>query len=478
MNALVEPAHLAEPDNAAVVLEAPKQPVLPWSPEAEQSVLGGLLLDNLALDRIAGTLQESSFWHAAHRTIWTAITAQIAASRPADVITVFEALQRVGAADEVGGLAYLNDLAASVPSSANIRRYAEIVAEMAAHRATIAAADKALAIAREPGPMDGKLDRIAAAFAPVQSTQMRAEPRRLGDLVPAALERYQALSDGTRTPGWATGIQPLDKLLLGGLRPGKVYGVAARPSVGKSSLARAMAINLARNGHPVLLLSQEMPADEVTDCAIAQIGVIAGDRLQTGQLSDQDWSKLTEATEAAGQLPIYIDDDGGLTPDQIAGKARMVKGVQVLVLDYLQLSTSTLKGATTNDQIAQISKALKQLALRMGIAVVVLSQLSRKVEDRIDREPQLSDLRDSGAIEQDLDVAVLLWTLQEPEDGGPRMVGAKVAKHRGGPKGAFGLWFYAPTYRWSAATDEAFSSDRASTRQPARGGRTKGGFDA
>ena len=155
-----------------------------------------------------------------------------------------------------------------------------------------------------------------------------------------------------------------------------------------------------------------------------------------------------------------MDDDGGLTVPQIAGKARAIKGLRVLVLDYLQLSNSTLRGATTNDQVAEISKGLKQLALRMGIAVVVLSQLSRKVEERQDKEPQLSDLRDSGAIEQDLDVAVMLWTLKEDGDG-PRLVGVKVAKHRGGPKARFGMWFQASTYEWSEAPGELERIDKA-----------------
>lgn len=155
--------------------------------------------------------------------------------------------------------------------------------------------------------------------------------------------------------------------------------------------------------------------------------------------------------DRAGRLPLFVDDDGGLTIAQIRAKARQVKGLKVLVLDYLQLSTSTLKNATTNDQIAEISKGLKQLALQMGIAIVVLSQLNRDVEKRADREPQLSDLRDSGAIEQDLDVAVLLWTVQEP-DNGPRLVGWKVAKHRGGRKGRFAMTFEPAVYLWAEST--------------------------
>lgn len=440
MNASTQPAYLEAEESTA--------PALPWSQEAEQSVLGGLMIDNDAFGRVADLLQEASFWHAAHRTIWAAIARLINASKPADILTVFDALGSEAA--DCGGLAYLNNLAQSVPSAANCRRYAEIVADRAAQRALIGAADSALAISREEVPMAEKLDRIAAGFAAVQRGQMRKEPRRLSELVAAAVDRYTGLAQGTAPPGWATGIVPLDRILNGGLRPGKLYCLAARPSVGKSSAARAIAISLAFGGHPVLLLSQEMPVDEVTDCAIAQLGGIESDRLQTGKLTEQDWAGVVRASDDAANLPLFVDDDGGLTIGQIKGKARMVKGLRVLIVDYLQLSTSTLKGATTNDQVAEISKGLKQLALQDGIAVIVLSQLNRKVEERADKEPQLSDLRDSGAIEQDIDAAVMLWTVREPSEG-PRLVGWKVPKHRGGRKGRFGMWFDAPVYAWSDA---------------------------
>ena len=453
MNDTAQPAYLAEPGDS----HAPV-PALPWSREAEQSVLGGLMLDNSAWDRVADLLTEGSFWHAAHRTIWVAIASLVNANKPADILTVLDALGTDAAG--CGGLAYLNNLVQSVPSAANCRRYAEIVADRAAQRAVIAAADAALAIAREPGTAGDKLDRIATEFAGVQRGQMRKEPRRLSELVAGAVDRYTDMAEGKTAPGWATGIAPLDQILNGGLRPGKVYCLAARPSIGKSSAARAIAINLAFGGHPVLLLSQEMPVDEVVDCAIAQLGGIESDRLQTGRLTQADWQGVTRAADDAAQLPIHVDDDGGLTIGQIRGKARMVRGLRVLILDYLQLSTSTLKNATTNDQVAEISKGLKQLALQMGIAVVVLSQLNRDIEKRTDKEPQLSDLRDSGAIEQDIDVAVMLWTVREPSDG-PRLVGWKVPKHRGGRKGRFGMWFDAPVYGWTEAPGQL--PDRAET---------------
>lgn len=440
------PAYVTAPEDAGT-----QEPI--WDQEAEQSVLGGILLDNRAFDSAAEFLREGSFWHAAHQTIWTALASLIMANKPADVVTVYAALRSAGLAEDCGGRAYLNQLAESVPSAANTRRYAEIVSERAAQRDVVAAADRALTIARDKSPVGDKLDRIGAEFAAVQRGQMRNAPRRLGEAVARAIDRYSDMAEGRSTPAWRTGIEPLDEILNGGLRPGKLYCLAARPSVGKSSAARAIGLNLANAGHPVLLLSQEMPIDEVADCAVAQFGGIESHRLQTGQFLQGDWDRISQAADALAGLPLFVDDDGGLTIGQIRGKARMVKGLRVLVLDYLQLSTSTMKNASTNDQVAEISKGLKQLALQMGIAVLVLSQLNREVEKRGDKEPQLSDLRDSGAIEQDIDAAVMLWTVREPSHG-PRLVGWKVPKHRGGKKGRFGMWFNAPYYDWTEAEGE------------------------
>jgi replicative DNA helicase len=421
--------------------------VPPHSGEAEQSILGGLLLDCSALDRITDTVDAEDFYRAEHRAIFGAIKAMVAAGHPADVITVFERFSSAGSLDECGGLTYLNALAQSVPSAANIRRYAEIVRERANLRRIIAACDDAAASAFRAGTVTDVVASLSESIAKIDRQQMRVEPKLLSDAVLRALDRYTDAAEGKMPTAWPTGIAPLDERLGGGLRPGKVYGIAARPSVGKSSAARAIGLHLAAHGHPVLLLSQEMPADEVADCALAQLGSIDSIAVQTGNLSPRDWEGITDAAHQIAGMKFYVDDEGGLTPAQIGSKARSIKGLRVLVLDYLQLSSSTLKNANTNDQVAEISKFLKRLAMQMGIAVVVLSQLNRDVEKRADREPQLSDLRDSGAIEQDLDVAVMLWTIREPETG-PRFVGWKVAKNRGGRKGRWGMDFDAAVYSW------------------------------
>jgi replicative DNA helicase len=421
-----------------------------WSREAEQSVLGGLLADNSAFDRVADLIQPESFYDQRHGWIFAAMATLITANKPADAVTTLEALRERGQEDECGGLQVLEALAQCVPSAANARRYAEVVAEKAARRRLIALADKALGLAKGPGSAAEILDQIAASFVTLERGQQRRAPKVVADLLTPALDRYEALSRGDVGPCLPTGLRPLDRLMLGGLRPGKVYGIAARPSVGKSSAARAILMSVALAGAPTLLLSQEMPDDEIADALVAQAGRIDGGKLQTGSFADEDWTRLVDGVEKLRNIPLYVDDQGGLTLAQIRTKARAVKGLRVLAVDYLQLCTSGLKGKSTNDEVAEISKGLKALALEQKISVVLLSQLNREVEKRADKEPQLSDLRDSGAIEQDLDFAALLWTVDDGNDS--RLVGWKVAKHRGGPKGRFGM-------RWNPAINDWRESD-------------------
>jgi replicative DNA helicase len=204
----------------------------------------------------------------------------------------------------------------------------------------------------------------------------------------------------------------------------------------------------------------------VADCAVAQLGAIDGRHLQTGHLTGDDWGRLTEAVEEGALLPFFVDDQGSLTLSDIRAKTRLVKGCGCLILDYLQLSQSTLKGENRNNQVGEISRGLKSLSMALGIPVVMLSQLNRDVEKRVDKEPQLIDLRDSGEIEQDIDAAIFLWTAQEYDDGARRIVGCKVGKHRGGSKGRFALEFHASVYRWF----ESMASLDGPTKTERRGG--------
>ena len=235
----------------------------------------------------------------------------------------------------------------------------------------------------------------------------------------------------------------------GGFRGGKVYVLAARPSVGKSSFAQALGLKFAADGLPVLMLSQEMPDSELAERALANMGEADYSRLQRGKLHDAEWGGISDAAERLRDMPFWVDDQAALRLSDIRAKARMVKGLKVLVLDYLQLSAGSgqARGENRNSEIEEISRGLKALAKQMDVAVIVLSQLNRKVEERNDKRPQLGDLRDSGAIEQDADVVLLLWPARPLTDH-TVLVGCEVAKQRGGKKGEFALDFEGRHQRW------------------------------
>jgi len=422
--------------------------VPPHSIEAEQSVLGSLLTDNACHDKLQ--LRPQDFYRASHRVIFEEIQAMVAAHKPADVVTVHERLKSRPEADhdDEFGMQYLNALALSVPSASNAARYAELVAEKSARRQLIAALENAAAAAWGPDETGATIAKLGDDLAALSRSRQRVEPKVFRELVAAALDRYQSIDSGKVTPGMGTGMLSLDRLLGGGLKAGKLYGIAARPSVGKSSVARAVAVAAAQSGRKVLLCSQEMPQDEVADCLIAQVARVDGEKLQSGGLNDDDWARLADALDLNAGMPLMVDEQGGLTIHDIGNKARGIKGLDLLVIDYLQLCSSTLKGKSTNDEVAEISKGLKQLAMALRIPVIVLSQLNREVEKRVDKEPQLADLRDSGAIEQDLDTAILLWTVQQDDDEDWRTVGFKIAKNRGGKLGRFAMRFVPSVYGW------------------------------
>jgi replicative DNA helicase len=425
--------------------------VPPHSAELEQSVLGGLLLDNRAWDSAGDLLTEADFYRYEHRLIFGAIGTLINASKPADVITVFEQLQSEGKADDCGGLAYLNALAQSVPGAANVRRYAEIVRRHSVRRALIASLDEASALAWSHDDVATTIDRVETLMAQLERKQVRKAPRLLGEILVERLDRVSDLHSGAIVSGWLCGIPALDRL-LGGFKPGLVYLLGARPSVGKTSFATHLAIVLAQQGLSILMLSQEMSEGEIADRAISTMGGIDYGALQSGKLNDVEWSQLTEAAEMGRPLPLHIDDQAALRLSDIKAKARMVKGLKVLVIDYLQLSASTGEHSNRNGEIEEISRGLKALAKDMGIAVLVLSQLNREVEKRANKRPNLSDLRDSGAIEQDADVVMFLWPVREFEGEGRRILGLDVAKNRQGKKGEFGLDFFGAFQRWREST--------------------------
>lgn len=445
---------------------------LPWSNEAEQSVLGSLLVDNSAWDRCADLLQRPSFFDVRHGAIFSTIGSMVLALSPADVVTVFERLQTEGKAEECGGLAYLNALAQSVPSASNIRRYAEIVAEKAAHRGLMQTADEALTVASGKGSYAEKVDLIATQFANLQQTGMRSAPVRVTDLLGQSCDRYNDLAAGNVPPGVSTGIAELDKALGGGLREGKVIVIAARPGVGKSSLSEQVLLSVAKAGHVSLFLSQEMERDELIDRAVSNLGSIGFTRLQNGKMTDAEWSRLGPAVDELDKLPLYFDDQAALTLQDIRAKAMSLRreGLRVMVVDYIQLCAGARgsRGDNRNAEIEEISRGLKKLAKDLKLTVLVLSQLNRKVESRATPEPTLADLRDSGAIEQDADGIVFLWKVRVYDDR--KLIALSVPKLRNGQDGTrLGLDFKGYYQRWQISSEDIESSS---------GFKSRGGFDS
>jgi replicative DNA helicase len=431
----------------------------PHSIEAESSVIGGLLLDNPSWDRVGDLLTESDFYRFEHRSIFGAIAALVNANKPADVVTVFEHLKSQGKTDEAGGLAYINALAQYVPSAANIRRYAEIVAARSTQRRLLSACTEAREIAASHGEdVVGACNQIQALFEPIAQQRTAQEPRAVADFAVVMLDRIQDLHDGRQQPGIQTGFSRLDRHLVGGLKAGKQIVIAARPSIGKTSLATAIAQACAQSGHPAAVLSQEMEGAELVDRITSSLGRIDLTRLTTGQLEDGEWSRLADAVETLRTLPLYIDDQAALSLHEIRAKARKLKrtqGIRVLVIDYLQLCASSdqRQGSNRHHQLEEISRGLKALAKQLGITVILLSQLNREVEKRTGARPVLADLKESGAIEEDADVVILLSKDGDLSDG-RSIIHAELAKNRGGKRNVFVKFAFSGAHQTWAESNE------------------------
>lgn len=469
MNAV--PTWISEADAMPVDAEVASLRMPPHSIEAEQSVLGGLLIDNDAWDRIGGLLQEDDFYRAEHRAAFAAIGQQIAACQPADIVTVFDRLQAAGTAPECS-LAYLNALAQSVASASNIRRYAEIVRERSILRKLVATSDEIAASAFNPG--ERTVSQIVAEaedkIVAINALRDRGGvgPRAVASMVVDRLAHYDAIGDGSVESGSPTGIHDLDVALNGGLQPGRVYVVAARPSVGKSAFALQIALARASAGDPTLFLTMEMPAEEVFDRAVSNLGCADYGWIQSRGRRGQGDDAITGVLDATDQLlrmPLWIDDQPGLTVAGIRAKVLAMRrsGLKLLVIDYLQLCAGTGgRGTNRNSEIEEITRGIKTLAKQMQISVVLLSQLSRDVEKRASPEPTLADLRDSGAIEQDADVVLFLWRVRPL--GERQVMGLGIAKNRQGERGQrIPLEFVGRHQRWHSST-----ADISPQREPSK----------
>ena len=446
-----------------------KTSVTPWSAEAEQAVLGAILLDNSTAHRLADIdLKAENFYNSAHAQIWTAATALIASGKPADVVTVSAALAEH--AEAVGGISYLNDLAMSVPSAANARQYAGIVVQMAKRRALLTAGDQVQAVTHGAGDPAHLLDQAQSILSNLQRRDARSMPVALIEAITSRSERWEAMGKGDVAPGMKTRLTDLDRHLGGGLQRGRVVVIAARPSVGKTSLAVQVGLNVAGGAHRVLVLSQEMPRGDLVDRITANLGRVRLDLLATGIPPDDDdsWGRVVDAIERAGELPLEIDDQPALSLLAIRSKAQLVKaqrGLDVLVLDYLQLCAASDRKASRHHQIEEISRGLKTLAKELDICVVVLSQINRDVA-KADREPTLADLKESGAIEEDADVVLLLHPCRELPDGA-QLIACLLAKNRQGKKGRVALRFDGAYQRWAECDMDVSRREPDRRRGPA-----------
>lgn len=387
------------------------QPRALHSVEAEQAVLGSLLLDNDAVDRING-LAPAHFWRDDHRVIFTAIVRLVTANRPADVVTVFEFLQTHGQTERVGGLPYLNALAQNTPSAANIARYAEIVRDKAMLRETAAAARKVLELVETPSALKGAeiVDRAQSLLAQLAQVGVTRGPKMLADLMVEFVEKVDERYHSRIQPGISTGIGSLDHALNGGFHDGNLIIVAGRPSMGKTALTTDIGLNMGDAGFSVLLDSMEMSDQEILARAVANRGGIGLSGLLSGRMSDSDWPRMTYAVQNIGNMRFAIDDSPAMSLLEVRTKAKAHQrkhGLDVLIVDYLGLMSGGEEKMRTQ-QIGAYSRGLKSLAKELNIPVVALAQLSRKSEDRPDKKPILSDLRDSGDIEQDADVVILV----------------------------------------------------------------------
>jgi replicative DNA helicase len=428
--------------------------VPPQSIEAEQSVLGGLLLDNTAWDRIADLLGEQDFYRADHRLIFRHIGALIEGGKPADALTVAESLERSAKLAEVGGNAYLAALVANTPSAAHIRRYAEIVRERAIMRNLAAVGAEIAESAYNPAGRDAKALVDEAESKVFQIAEAGAKSRqgfvRIDRPLTETVERIDLLysrEDKSEVIGLATGFLDLDRM-TSGLQGGDLVIVAGRPSMGKTSLAMNIAEHAALElKRPVAVFSMEMSGPQLAMRMIGSIGRLDQHELRTGTFKEDDWSRLVEAVGKLNEAPIYIDDTAGLNALEVRSRARRLHrqcgGLALIVVDYLQLMSASGREENRATEIAEISRSLKGLAKELKIPVIALSQLSRAVESRQDKRPMMSDLRESGSIEQDADLILFIYReeVYNPDTPNKGVAEIIVAKQRNGPTGKINLTF-------------------------------------
>ncbi|EEF78958.1 replicative DNA helicase [Methylophaga thiooxydans] len=434
-------------DTATEALKVP-----PHSVEAEQSVLGGLMLDNGAWEQVADVLVEQDFYRHDHRLIYRAIVQLMEQSQPVDVITLAEWHDKRGELDQVGEVAYLGSLARNTPTAANIAAYADIVRERSILRQLIQVGNNISNMAFKPEGMT-KEEMLDMAERHVFEIAEKGAKRGGGfvqvkNVLSQVVDRIDQLFErDSHITGLATGFIDFDNDTTG-LQPADLVIVAGRPSMGKTTFAMNIAENAAISSkEPVAVFSMEMPADALAMRMLSSLGRINQQNLRTGKLKDDDWPRLTSAIGLLNEAPLFIDDTPALSPTELRARARRLKrehGLSLIVIDYLQLMQGSGKGGENRaTEISEISRSLKALAKELNVPVIALSQLNRSLEQRPDKRPVMSDLRESGAIEQDADLIVFIYRdeVYNSESEHKGIAEIIIGKQRNGPIGKTRLTF-------------------------------------
>lgn len=452
-------------DEAAAVRRPPQ------SIQSEQSILGGLMIENSALDSIVDVISPDDFCRRDHKLIYEHIMKIVQLGQPADCVTVFEALKSAGLDAEVGGFAYLAELANNATSAANIRRYAEIVHDKAVLRQLIVVGDKMVTNALAPEGRETRdiLDEAEKDVLAINERNSRTQKgfRSMSNLVRDVSERIIELYNNRSSSdvtGVSTGYRNLDNVTAG-LQRGDLIILAGRPSMGKTSLALNIAENVGINQElPVAVFSMEMGSEQLAQRLISSVGRIDAQNLRKGHLSDEEWDKFTAAVHRLENKPVYIDDTPGLTISELSSRARRLVNqagpLGLIVVDYIQLMQGQGRRDSDNraQELSEISRGLKGLAKELSVPVIVLSQLNRSVDSRSDRRPMMSDLRESGAIEQDADIIMFIYrdvvyNKDTPDKNTAEII---IAKQRNGPIGTLRMTFMGGNTRFEPTADEGY----------------------
>jgi len=427
----------------------------PHSVEAEQSLLGGLLIDNESSDKVADVITSNDFYRHDHSTIYQHIIKVIETNQPADIVTVAESLEKNDELAAVGGLSYLGLLAENTPAAANIRGYAQIVRERSIMRNLVQVGSDIAESAYSPQGRDAQqlLDESESKIFQIADDGMRAAIgfENIQHLLPKVIKGVEKrMENKGNISGVATGYTDLDNL-TSGLQPGELIVLAGRPSMGKTALALNIAENVAIDQKlPVAIFSMEMSSEQLTTRLIGSVGKVDARKLRSGQdLDDDDWEKLTDSLGQLNDAPIFIDQGGALNSYEVRARARRLQRQEgqlgLIVIDYIQLMSAAGGKQSENraTEVSEISRSLKSLAKELNVAIVALSQLNRSLESRPDKRPMMSDLRESGAIEQDADVILFIYRDDQYNDDSPDKGLAEIliSKQRNGPTGKIKLTF-------------------------------------